>query len=322
MTASQVLAFDLFLPTLVRREQSKICPASASLGAAQARPVARCNSRTDGAAAPGDQAVTPAAPTRPESVRRRELPQGEGDSEGDGSAGSSTAVTAERRDVAIRGLSDKEWEHGADSGVERLVVWQPPIFNRWPEVYSVSPSSVPTETSEKRSSTGRASSTDSVLAADGDKARGSGDKSPPGSHEASSITGGRGTLNGPSHGDVEHLGHRVLISGRNFAHPCSSVSGSSDAPVTSPAGVSEEGPPGGGQKQVQQVSHERMREVLVRFGRRVVPGKVLSDTLVEAFAPSVSEPGFVEVVAVVSGSGRGGELASDSGISGEGRDGR
>ncbi|CAN0542663.1 unnamed protein product, partial [Ectocarpus sp. 12 AP-2014] len=59
----------------------------------------------------------------------------------------------------------------------------------------------------------------------------------------------------------------------------------------------------------------KTRRVLVRFGRDVtVPGKVLSDTLVEAFAPARSEIGFVDVaVVVVAESGAaGGVLASDS----------
>lgn len=68
------------------------------------------------------------------------------------------------------------------------------------------------------------------------------------------------------------------------------------------------------------VADSTLRKVWVYFGRDVVPGKVLSDTTVEAYAPPRCDPGFVDIVVVVGGVGGGGcgsgygggAMASDS----------
>lgn len=187
--------------------------------------------------------------------------------------------------------------------------WHPPHLHRWPEVSAVSPSSVrvdiPTSapSSKELKVTGQASS-DLDAWVVGDK----------GSKED-------GTR-------ALKVGHRVLISGKNFAHPVPQ-SGSASVPSLNAAAeandregaccvltsTGKELPVNGGQETIAAGPKRPVREVFVRFGRDVVPGKVLSDQLVEAYAPPRAEPGFVDVVVVVAGEGAGGHLASDSGLS-------
>lgn len=145
-------------------------------------------------------------------------------------------------------------------------------------------------------------------------------------------------------GDGRRLGHRVLISGRHFAHPVDrrrprkktllsleSPGSGADPEAKVCAGEVNPAPvinSSSSRMQVERKQEEEngevegrdcaadgaaVREVFVRFGRDVVQGRVVSDTLVEAYAPARERPGFVDVVVVVAGEGGvGGDLVSDA----------
>lgn len=207
------------------------------------------------------------------------------------------------------------------SGLTYEVLWEPPFLKRWPEVLTVSPSSAPAETCPLSSKSA------SLF---GGK---------PGSLFA--VEGNGAAVEGTSRDGTEArrraLGHRVLITGRYFAHPVDGRRESCRVSSRDNNAVGLENPPGEpSYPWVQRSSHLEkgmtiqgrredqtaekpsscgMREVFVRFGEVEVRGKVLSDCLVEAFAPPSYRPGFVEISVAVKG-GVGGDLVSNASVSG------
>ncbi|CAN0129575.1 unnamed protein product [Ectocarpus sp. 13 AM-2016] len=257
---------------------------------------------------------------------------------GQGAMMGATTATADQGVVVSLG----EGKSGGDG------CWEVPFFRRWPEVWAVSPTSVHT-TIEADAVHPLFDRKGSAGAAVSGKGSGSGSG---GGGDGGSPAGGSMDPRQPAAAGMDgssSKGHRILITGRNFAHPvaaadastgglCNSggeerVIGTSGSGSDSFAGeasgrrkleqaggrIAGNGDhladDGGGGGDGGEVRRSKTRRVIVRFGRKVtVPGKVLSDTLVEAFAPARSEIGFVDVaVVVVAESGAaGGDLASDS----------
>lgn len=353
--------------------------------------------------------------------------------------GSPTAQTTNEKygasaDVGVDSVADETVKEASLSTVTKAgnESWRPPCFaNRWPQVWSVSPSSAQ---SSKRTNTplaiapifSKTQQMDRAVDIDNDKMDVEGRQTassysvPTKDEESVKAAGGKGRGEGAARagrggagkegmagdgkderdgkknsregtsvaeGELEKSGvkgclgrYRVLIAGRNFAHPADAQCATIDAGTATAAGHGavaaatsvdsgaerthagtkterKQGrtgtpstAPGAGEavdggdvsrrdadSEADESSMETsetgektrsssesgrgaasggaLREVFVRFGRDVVPGKVLSDTLIEAFAPARSEPGFVEVVVVVAG-GPGGVLSSDAGLSG------
>lgn len=283
---AQLLAFDAFLPTLVRGgQEAKALEAKAEeAGKPSTQPSSSSSSLSSSSSGGGG-----------EFSRKPGTREGEG---------AGTAPWEPRISPDGRGGP-----------------WQPPFMRRWPRVFSVSPSSVRIQAPEVPPLVPPLSE-HPVNGADGD-GDGNGDGAR-GSRGEGFVVGGRRVASakrGQGSGEEaeecragsEGAGHRVLIAGRNFAHPCATGTPAGDAPWFCGKPHEEGAAAVGGVRARDGAGRRRpLRPVFVIFGRDVVPGRVLSDALIEAHAPASPEAGFVDVVVVVGGEGPGGDLASDS----------
>ncbi|CAN0169526.1 unnamed protein product, partial [Discosporangium mesarthrocarpum] len=168
-----------------------------------------------------------------------------------------------------------------------------PFAGRWPAIEGISPAealvSRPPPSADATTQPGPGKTADSSDPCGGQGGMGSGGVTP----------AWQGQGQGQEQGAVEFAGAgtRVLIRGSNFAHPLHprAPGGSAPGDRIEPNPPSAPGP-------CQQ-------PVAVWFGEKKVEGRVLSDSLVEAWAPPRETPGFVDVVVRV---GRGGMLVSNT----------
>lgn len=339
--AAQSLAFDAFLPTLAREQAA----AAAAAGEAAAEgplagaagvvkmpaPVDITPAATAATAAAAAVVASPPSDSTA-SVLRKET--------GASPMAPSSSQEEEQKQAQPRGTrqTDEEEEEAlllaGDGG------WRPPFLGRWPEVWSVSPCSAPADTCPMSPKGGaalfstetRAVATSNVLLIGG-SGRDGGGVAP--HSEGGDMRGGGGGAAGFDERRGRGGHHRVLISGRHFAHPVDGRSWKKKTPssLANPGlgtgsepqeyagegsevcgarmehGKEERNGAVGGEK---EACGSMIREVFVRFGRDVVRGRVISDTLVEAYAPPREKPGFVDVVMGVAGGGVGGDLVSDA----------
>lgn len=355
---SHSLAFDTFLPSLV---------ATASADVADPAPQAAADVVTAG------EAAAPAAVVAPRALALI-APVGAGGQAGEREVGGIQDTRSCSDGAGSEGESGAKEPKSELGQAEDEGRWKIPFCGRWPEVWAVTPSSAPAPfcapTAPRKASI--SSSKPTAEASSGSDLEKS---------NVVDATVQDGNALDPEVGPdgiekVKVKRHRVLISGRNFAHPIveSRSSRAPSSPIrhgnprkaimqreggdnTSVLGGSStcggdgaEGSDGhsggagsipardamvgedidlagdvadvtaaakveGGEGHVDETA--TAREVFVRFGRHAVPGKLLSDTLVEAYTPERPDPGFTDVVVVVKG-GPGGDLASDAGRSGTG----
>lgn len=380
------LAFDTFLPALLK-EQEGVAAAAAAAATARVSTAEESSTVSEGLSLKSNKGCC----IVPENVADTMVTNGGGGREEgvtageNGTSGDPTTTTSERRGISGEMISDTV---GKDMAAAASL-WRPPFLaGRWPVVLSISPdsaraspnpdapaplASIFSSVGASRGARNSSGSSTSNCATDGrnpqkdENASGAvGLQEPRGKAAAAAVaTAGQEDRNNRNHTHDDGAcmaaaaatsalkqglpsaaaplpGHRVLIVGRNFAHPSLDSTRPSSAvkhgngagtmftrerrdndivsmtslendPQNTDSGATDTCTGSTGQRRVgvgggSRSSH--VREVFVSFGRDVVQGEVLSDTLIEAYAPARSKPGFVEVAVVVAGKGPGGALSS------------